>query len=222
MKFINYLNESDSKDYNDLLTILEKDCSKYLNILRKSKNQNNILMSGRKSTQKWFQETIRKDRRPKDTPLVIHNMFDDVFQQKTSTRLRSESLFCTNSMGTASSYGKVFIILPVGNYETWYHPNISDLYTYFNRYTIRKELGVLQGLNAYETILEKLEDEWGFQNKFNKYLKMVINGYKKGLPDKLDIEVMLNGNKYYALNADWTQWATNLPGTIRFFDWLWK
>jgi hypothetical protein len=223
MKFINYLNEDKIQDYKDILDTIEEKCSKYLKELRKSKNPTNILLSGRSSREQWFQGIIRKNRQPRDTPAFMHKLLDDYFEHKTGTRLRSNSLFCVNSVSTASSYGKVYFIFPIGNYETWYHPEINDLHTHFSKHSVRKELDVMGGLSSYDKIYDKLKDEYGYKNKLDKYLKNLINGYRNGFPDKSETEVMLTGCLYYyAVNMHWTQWASNTGDAPRFFDWLWR
>jgi hypothetical protein len=223
MRLSNYLNESSNiETYYELLKNIENECSKYLNLFRKTTNAHYLLYSGRQSSAKWFEDKIRKNRIPVDTPQEIHDMVDDIFKKKTGKRLRSNSLFCVNDETTARTYGKLFYIFPIGNYESWYHPEVADLFTHFNKYSVRQELNLLTGLTVYANILEKIRYEPGFLDKWENYLKNLVDGYKKGLPNKNDIEVMITGDSYYAVNVDWALWISNMP-TVKptFYDWLW-
>lgn len=219
-RFIEYLNEND--EYVDLLGKLEKDCSQYLSDVRRLKG--GILLSGRKNKSSWFQRDIRKNRKPLDTPIEIHNMIDDVFEKKMGIRLRSNSLFCVADRLLAESYGDVFAILPMGKYASWYNEEIRDLFAYFGRHNIKKQLGIeASGGGAPKVNKElvwKLKNEYGFKDKFLNLLKSVINNYKQGFPKDNSVEIMVTGNSYYAVNFDWATFRGDIQGTVNFNDWL--
>ncbi len=223
MRLTHYLNENDIEEYTTLISNIEDKCSQYLKSLRQSKNANNLLFSGRKKKDKWFEGFIRTNRQPRDTPPVIHDMIDDVFQQEFGIRLRSNSLFCINSLKTARTYGNIYYIFPIGDYNTWYNSNVQDLYAHFNKYSVRKELDAMGGLNAYEPIMDNLENEPDYKDRFKDYLERLIKrpyGYRKGLPDNPQIEVMVTGSNYYGINYDWVQ-QKEMSKEIKFMDWLW-
>lgn len=61
----------------------------------------------------------RKGRVPVDTPIEIHNMFDEMFEKKFGLKPRSQSLFCSKSLKVARNYADnvddVYIVIPLGN-----------------------------------------------------------------------------------------------------------
>jgi len=115
-RLITYLNENNNVELLDeVIEKLKSDCSIYLNDI---KRQDNILLSGRNSKEKFFERDVRKNRTPRDTPIEIHTIFDNHFQKKTGIRLRSNSLFCVSGRNTAGAYGDVYYIFPIGKYQT--------------------------------------------------------------------------------------------------------
>lgn len=58
---------------------------------------------------------VRKDRRPSDTSLFVHNLMNDWFKEHYGVRARSEALFCTGNQHEASKYGKANYVFPVGD-----------------------------------------------------------------------------------------------------------
>lgn len=73
----------------------------------------------------------RKDRKPRDTPLELHERADSWFAAQFGTRYRSQALFVTSSISTARSYVKadkhVARILPLGPYKFCWSPLVSDM-----------------------------------------------------------------------------------------------
>lgn len=61
--------------------------------------------------------TVRKDRQPRDTSPIVHGLMDAYFQKKFGAKVRSEGLFATGRAGTASYYGKVYYVFPVGDFK---------------------------------------------------------------------------------------------------------
>lgn len=62
-------------------------------------------------------ETVRKDRKPRDSSPLSHQLADDWFFDKYKLRPRSQGLFCTSSSKGASNYGKLAYVFPVGNFR---------------------------------------------------------------------------------------------------------
>jgi hypothetical protein len=176
-KFINYLNE-DKRDvvFQDFLYTIGNHCKPFLSDLKS--NKVGLLFSGRATAYDvWFEKNVRKNRQPKDSPLEIHKMLDDVFKQKTGKRLRSESLFCYSIMRLTKIYGTPYIIFPFGKYQMWYNDEIFDLFA-----TVRNHTG------------------WDLKEVVDD----IVDGYKQGFP-KDNVEIMLYCDRYCALNASWVK-----------------
>lgn len=61
--------------------------------------------------------TVRKDRKPRDTKLLVHNLMDEYLKEKFGTKVRSEALFTTGDMQTTLAYGKPHYVFPVGEFK---------------------------------------------------------------------------------------------------------
>ena len=218
-RLIKHLNENNNVELLDgVIEKLKSDCSIYLNDI---KRQDDILLSGRNSKEKFFERDVRKNRRPKDTPIEIHNIFDNHFQKKTGIRLRSNSLFCANDKDIAQGYGRPYYIFPIGKYQTWYNPKILDLYTYFHNADVKKSLDIHITIpEPLKLISTKIKEDYEYEKLFNNYVENIVDGYKKGFPKKGDIEIMLYCDKYLAVNYNWAEYAMRIKLGISFDEWL--
>lgn len=73
----------------------------------------------------------RKDRRPKDMPLVLHNELNDHLTKQFGIPYRSEGLFAAGNQSFAANYGKVGIVLPQGAFKFCWSPDVPDAYAHF-------------------------------------------------------------------------------------------
>lgn len=60
---------------------------------------------------------VRKDRRPRDSAKISHELMDEYFQEKFGANVRSAGLFATGDKQTAVPYGKVYYVFPVGDFK---------------------------------------------------------------------------------------------------------
>ncbi len=182
-RFNNYLNESLKQELDVVLNKIEDKCSHYLNEVRK---RNYWLYSGRRNdSDLLIHKKVRKDRRPKDTPLDLHFYLDELFRMKTGIKLRSNSVFGIRSYDIARKYGTVYVLFPIGNnYSLWYNPDVNDLWSEVS--WIHKEQ-------------RSLDDE-----DIQKFLKDLVNGYKRGFTKYMQ-ETMLHCDNYMGLNLQWVQ-----------------
>jgi hypothetical protein len=120
MRFINYINES--IEYSTI----ERDCKYYLDILRENlpKEKRLIRTESELGDPIIIKKTTRKDRKPRDTPLLIHNIVDDILSKKFGWKPRSEGVFCVIS---GESYHGWHHMLPVGKFSYVWSPKIEDL-----------------------------------------------------------------------------------------------
>ncbi|MFW6046279.1 MAG: hypothetical protein ACOCP4_00550 [Candidatus Woesearchaeota archaeon] len=114
-KFYKYINEKNNLDDFDLEEF-KNNCYPFLQLLKK--NNYHFLYSGRKSNEHLFKKQVRKNRRPKDTPLKLHNLLDKAFKDEFGVKARSESLFVHTSHIRTHMYGNTYYTFPVGkNYK---------------------------------------------------------------------------------------------------------
>lgn len=128
MKFYKYLNEN-ILDVIDMDKI-KKDCSLYFKNLKKGGY--NFLYSGRKGiTDIVTKKKIRKNRRPLDTPEILHDLLDRKFLMEFGVKARSESLFAKADK-QVGFYGRPYYVFPIGNYNLIWSDKIDDLFTYLD------------------------------------------------------------------------------------------
>jgi hypothetical protein len=186
MKFKNYLIENvfddiNKKEANKILQLIKKDCQPYINILKKLSFKY-YLLSGRQlgyGSLNFDKKKIRTDRKPKDTPIEIHEWIDDWFYKKFGIKARSSTLFCTSDKSFAISYGKIYYIFPIGDFEFIWNTKKQDLYNraYMDR-------GIDKYIDYFMT----------------DYAPYYVKGHKKEAL-KLRNEIMLYCKEYYILNS---------------------
>lgn len=72
---------------------------------------------------------VRKDRKPRNTPLGLHKVIDEWFNEHFGYRYRSNGLFCTGDMITTEFYGDLHIVFPIGNLSYVWSEKYMDLFT---------------------------------------------------------------------------------------------
>lgn len=134
MKFIRYINESKGNtSFEEIIQLLNEKCTPFLKDIVKKGKDMPVIYSGRNDTRDWFIKPVRKDRIPKDTPLHIHDKLDDAFNRKFGFKARSNALFVTGRKGTATGYGKAYMIFPIGKFKYLYNDDIKDLWLTIDR-----------------------------------------------------------------------------------------
>lgn len=73
-----------------------------------------------------FYAKVRTDRKPKDSPLWLHNCLNEHFQHKVKASLRSESVFCSGDKSQVEIYGKPFCVFPIGVFSYAWSKYIAD------------------------------------------------------------------------------------------------
>jgi len=123
------LQEGKAYSFEEIITMIMDKCQPVVKELLPFHYSDDFLYSGRKYKSEIFIGKIRKNRRPMDTPLEIHEMFDKMFKKKYGWEPRSNSIFCTGDIEQAGNYGKPYIIFPIGNFKYLWNPNIKDLFS---------------------------------------------------------------------------------------------
>ena len=202
MRLKQYLNEEyNLDDIDEIITILKKDCKLYINDVQRYYH-NNFLFSGRKSNAFFAKKKVRKNRKPKDTPIEIHDLMDDWFYKKFGIRFRSNSFFGSFEESTVTLYGKPFIIFPIGKYSAISSPVVNDVYSEIEEET-------------YDTLGKyiDLESEWKGLSDTDKEKILITVEEILNKADYKDIrkryvrlpEVMIHCKEYYILR----RWGIN-------------
>lgn len=145
--FLDYLGEAISTEkLRQVHELIAKDCQPWLsasggmpvyrgmsNIERAAKRVPNI-------ESKVYHGIVRKDRRPRDSSVWLHNALNEYFIKKTGTPLRTVSLFVAPKQTTTKLYGSVFAIYPKGSFDYAWSPHIADPTMLFNDSNMHHEL----------------------------------------------------------------------------------
>lgn len=196
MKFYNYLNEQSE----DWIELIEKHCKPYLN---KIKGNKHVLVRNFPKKQRSIIELrrVRKDRKPKDMPVKIHNMLDKFFQEHFGWKARSEGLFCWSSYKFKYILKDLIdnediatkLVFPIGKFDYLWNPEVDDLYVIFDE-------------NAEEMFSKSIDyvDSEELENLFNKLKETdnPLSGYQDSRFSKsLDssCEIIINCDNYYTV-----------------------
>lgn len=192
MRFEKYLVEG-SQTPDDIIKMLHTDCAEWFNQIKGDQ----VCYRGAKPITGVIEKRIpRKVRKPRDTPMVLHNSLDDEFKKKFGWKARSEGVFATSNMRQARGYGAPHAFFPIGKFKYIYSDQIEDLSDYFENEEVLAWVGDDDGYEFYEGGVE-----FGSE-RFNNILKRAINTYSdKRLSYALesDVEIMFYCPKGYYL-----------------------
>lgn len=81
-------------------------------------------------SKEYFLKKTRLDmeRRPRDMPRKDHAVFDDFLNDKFGYKYRSFAKFATGNRKAADTYGRVYIFLPIGDYNFCFSDKVVDPY----------------------------------------------------------------------------------------------
>lgn len=159
----------------EIISSIKKDCKPWLSEMSKP------IYRGHDYNEDFGSAVPRSNRRPMNTPQEVSDRFDTLSQILYGWKPRREGLFCTTQPDTAISYGKNYMIFPVGHYKYLYSEEIYDFFI-----NGREKLFPV---GIYNTELkEQLND-------MKKYYK------DKGLNNTETDEVMIKCDKYYYVRS---------------------
>lgn len=118
-------------------TLAEKiatECAGYLDLTKALSHAPKFLYRGvadipSKQNPAYFlqPQTVRKDRKPRDTHVEMHNAVDNWMANKFRFRARSQGLFVIGSPTIAADYGEVCIVFPIKEFDYLWNEKIDDL-----------------------------------------------------------------------------------------------
>ena len=178
------------EDLKKIGETIKKDCSFFLSSIGKDL-LTYAMYRGEGGLDKYKpvfrKQKVRKDRKPSDTPLELHKLFNDWFLDEYGIKHRSQSLFATGDYVAASSYGtSVGIIFPIDKYKFVYSKKYQDL---------TNDIDKARLMEPPKSITDEYVD---------KIYDFMDNGMYSDTDFKAAIksenEIMINCNEYYILN----------------------
>jgi len=88
----------------------------------------NSFVSGKGPSKLFQKRTVRTDRKPLSTDLLVHQASDDWFHDEFGIRGRSAAVFATGDHTAANTYGTVYAIFPIGDFKFIWSPVVRDLF----------------------------------------------------------------------------------------------
>ena len=211
MKFYQYINESKGGiSFKEIIDNILDKCQPFLkDVVKKKKGKGiPIMYSGRKDSRDWFIKPVRKDRKPKDMPLNIHQTLDDAFNKKFGFRARSNAIFVTGSEKLTRQYGNPYIIFPVGEYKYAYNPSFKDLFINIKGHIRNHPITIHSDIDIDNWDINI--DDWDYYVRDDDKKKVIgdwiaeyMNGYtNKNLHKAVNanVEIMLNCAQYIAVS----------------------
>jgi len=135
MRFQRYILNEEVYQSNEIADILKKDCKPYFKEVGLDAP---FLWRGQHSVTIPDIEKIvpRKDRRPRNTPINLHKIWDNAFKKKFGWKARSEGVFVGDEFD-AVYYGRVYMFFPIGSYKYVWSEKYEDLTNNFDSETFR-------------------------------------------------------------------------------------
>jgi hypothetical protein len=126
-----------SSNVEKIAEIIKNDCQPWLKksggfqVFRGINNRDDFIRpvdgeQGQKSFHDMYIGAVRKNRQPKDSPVWLHEALNDYFMKKVGLPLRSTSLFCVRSSASASNYGSVYAVFPIGDFNYSWSKLVTD------------------------------------------------------------------------------------------------
>jgi len=188
MRLKKYINENKHTlnifSVSDVISVLYDKCQPFIKDITSPKyGAGGLLYSGRRGTENIFISDVRKNRKPTDTKINVHNDLDTLFKKKFGWKARSNSIFCTGSAEDAADYGNtVYMIFPIGKYRYLWSDKIDDLFFYVDTHLITSDPNRIDRL----------------AKTVNKYKTSDI---KKAISSKH--EIMVNCDQYLAIHTNY-------------------
>lgn len=179
---------------------IKKDCQPYLRQVNHKPFTMYPAYRGVSSSVTFGQKRVRlENRTPSDTPVAIHDSINEYFSDSYGHPFRN-GLFVTSNSHTASNYGKLYYVVPIGPVESLWGKGVADLFMVVDEVfdEVHKQHphmdGTPENRNLVTNAMMKKVHNISWQH--NKLLQ--------GL--STTNEVMLWCSRYYIINAEAMQY----------------
>lgn len=171
--FENNIRDKEFKLAKDFVRRIKKNCEPWL----KQTNFGELIVYRGVDNidQKIQRKRVRKRRKPRDSKMEWHKLFNDLIAEKGLTANRSNSVFVSGKRDNVYEYGDEFIILPIGNFNYTWHKEIADWWVFWQA----REFDIPKYLNG--EVPRKLE------NQVKTYVKQWVDNSEFG---KTKINIM--------------------------------
>jgi hypothetical protein len=213
-------NDDSKQKFEEIRKKIEKDCSKFIKEMKET--WTNLIFRGvsESDDKDIILKKVIKDRYPRDINIQIQDMFDFYAEKYFGKKIRSSGVFTTKVIGDTSEYGNAFIFFPKGDYEYYWNPNVSDLFSDLEylpmaKYYIERGEHHLKEIfpDDFDILMDsdptkEEENDWYNEkseeaiDKFEDFMKNIVKNYKNGsLGDNKYQELIFLCDEYYLVNT---------------------
>lgn len=210
MRLKQYINEGnvvgeDLPNFTELQKRIEKDCKKYLGLLKGKDPLVRGMYLGMLTSQEYFEttllsDTVRQDRKPQGTQSQIFKELNKMLEKEGHVRRDKAKLLTSNVKHARTFSENIYFIFPIGNFHyTWLEGidfNLNDKSTGWRGF-----IWPSIWYNGDEESRSRMQDNMKKRgkNKFEDWFttdKGFDIAYKKGY------EIWMDPKKYYILDID--------------------
>lgn len=120
--------EEEIKDFDELTGFIDKNCQSFLKQIDYDFKKYQLYRGITYPPQFAATYQTNMNRTPANTPLQLHKIYIEAFRNAGFVANRNNSVFCSGSRSQAASYGSVANLIPIGDFEITWSPEIKDLY----------------------------------------------------------------------------------------------
>ena len=135
-----------------------------------------------------YKAVVRKDRAPLNTPQYLHTFIDNWMNEKLGAKFRSGSIFCAPNYHMVLSFGKPYVIMPIGEFAYAWSPFIEDLYSDVEEISFASKEDDDQAKSKIADVLENA--------------KYRTDGIRTAMREYPKHEIMVECDSYYAFEAN--------------------
>jgi hypothetical protein len=173
-RLLSYINEEDNEP-DRIIRLLKTDCKPFL-----KEYTGRFLYRGSSNTYGDIEKVIpKKNRRPLDTPLELHNIWNNAFKKKFGWNVRSEGVFVTGDDFQAGEFGAyVYLVFPIGEFKYVWSSKYKDISA--DTSTDNDEISIyeyfLDRKHKHEMEIKKI---WFKENRFKTFNRQEFDEWKK-------------------------------------------
>jgi len=143
-------------------------------------------------------------RKPKDTEEFIHDLINEISEEKFGWGIRN-GVFVTTNDAEATRHGEPYIFIPIGHYEYAWHPKVVDLTDKLFDDWVSSLAGYMHHYHpdVFYRKNPRVFAEWKqvYKEFREKYFKKLINEYKNTDLKQADwVEVSFKCDEYFLIH----------------------
>lgn len=129
------------KSYDELKSFIGKNCMPFLkeakyHILYRGVNTSSGKVSADHTDPIAFIKPVRQDRIPLNSNKFMTNFFNTMIKDTGLVANRNNAIFCSGDKAVAVTYGKVYAVIPIGQFNYTWSPAADDWF--LNYHTLRR------------------------------------------------------------------------------------